>query len=74
VRPGEPLRSRRDHDKATAAEADFLALLADSPWDLAMCDGVTDALAVEGFDILDNADFATWARLVPKRSPPPGRR
>jgi hypothetical protein len=63
VRPEEPLRTR---DGFTAAKTDLDNLLGQQ-FALAVIDGVTEALTVEGLSLIDNADIAIWLRLLPKR-------
>lgn len=65
VRPDEPLHTR--DGKATAANAAFGRVLAARRYDLAVVDGVTEAMTTEGLDLMSNADIATWSRRVPKR-------
>ena len=64
VRPDEPLTSRLGG--FTAAILDLKDLL-EAKCDLAVIDGVTEALTTEGLSLLDNADIAKWLRLLPKR-------
>ena len=64
VRPDEPLCNR--HGVATAGNVAFGAVLEDD-YDLAVVDGVTEAMTTEGLDLMSNADIATWSRRVPKR-------
>jgi hypothetical protein len=64
VRPDEPLAAR--DGKATAGGVDFANLL-DRAYTLAVIDGVTEAMATEGLDLISNADIAKWSRLLPKR-------
>ncbi len=63
IRPEDPLRGR--DDKHTNAGRDFDAICADT-YDLAIIDGVTDAMVMEGFDPKSNAEVSEWNRLVPK--------
>ena len=69
LRPDEPLMDRRG--RTTSGGLDFLRVidgdLALGPWDLAVVDGVTEAMTVEGLALTDNADIATWLRRVPSR-------
>lgn len=65
VRPDEPLGDR--HQRITAAELDFEALLAGEPFDLAIIDGVTEAMLTEGLNLMDNADIAGFMRRLPRR-------
>lgn len=58
LRPEEPL----DGYATTALDA----ALARQPT-LAIVDGVTEALAVQGLDLRDNGDVARWLTLVPRR-------
>lgn len=65
VRPDEPLR---DHaGRITAGGIDLEAVMTSGPFDLAVIDGVTEAMTVEGLGILDNTEIARWQRLLPKR-------
>jgi hypothetical protein len=64
VRPDEPLQG--GHDTYTPASIDFEKLL-ETPWDLVIIDGVTEAMTVEGMSLIDNTDVARWMRLLPKR-------
>lgn len=64
VRPDEPLRAR--NGAWTDAVVDFEHLLACS-YDLAVIDGVTEAMVTEGLSLMDNADIAAWLRTLPKR-------
>jgi hypothetical protein len=41
-------------------------LLRSNEWHLVGIDGVTEAMTVEGLSLLDNADIATWLRVLPK--------
>jgi 5S rRNA maturation endonuclease (ribonuclease M5) len=63
IRPDEPLRTRNGFTKA---KLDLESVL-EQPYDLAVIDGVTEALTSEGLSLLDNADIALWLRLLPKR-------
>ncbi len=63
IRPEDPLRGR--DDKHTSAGRDFDTICADT-YDLAIIDGVTDAMVMEGFDPNSNAEVSEWNRLVPK--------
>ncbi|MGA0894614.1 MAG: AAA family ATPase [Ilumatobacteraceae bacterium] len=65
VRPDEPLHDRSG--RATAGNVAFGAVLASRAFDLAVVDGVTEAMTTEGLDLMSNADIATWSRRVPKR-------
>jgi hypothetical protein len=64
LRPEEPLKDK--HGRVTGAFGDICELAAMGA-DLAVVDGVTEAMVTEGLNILDNADVATWNRLVPRR-------
>lgn len=65
IRPDEPLESR-DH-RVTAGGLDFVDVLAEQVYSLAVIDGVTEAMTTEGLEMMDNSDVATWARRLPKR-------
>ena len=58
VRPDEPLEERGWEALASA--------LAARPA-LAIVDGVTEALALQGLDLRDNGDVARWLALLPRR-------
>ena len=57
VRPDVPIDDR--------GWADLAPALATAPT-LAVIDGLTEALTVHGFDLLDNTDIARWLGLVPR--------
>jgi hypothetical protein len=65
IRPDEPLCNRQGtplagwHALAAAVNA--------RTYTLVIIDGVTEAMTVEGLELLDNADVARWLRLLPKR-------
>lgn len=42
-------------------------LVADRHFTLVIVDGVTEAMSLEGFDLLDNKDVATWLARLPRR-------
>jgi len=63
VRPEEPIVNR--NGTYTPAGVDF-GLLLKNTYDLAIIDGVTEAMATEGFDLMSNGDVALWMRRVPK--------
>jgi hypothetical protein len=65
LHPEEPLADR--HGTPTLAERDLAHVLAEKPWDLAVIDGVTEAMTTEGLDLIDNADVAAWIRRLPGR-------
>jgi hypothetical protein len=65
LRPDEPLADR--HGKATAGHADLDELLATHRFNLAVIDGVTEAMTTEGLDLMSNADIAIWSRRLPRR-------
>lgn len=65
VRPDEPLADRTG--KATAGESDLAGVLERYRFDLAVIDGVTEAMTTEGLDLMSNADIAIWSRRLPKR-------
>jgi hypothetical protein len=71
VRPDEPLEDGRG--RITAGGVSFARLLdgeftdGATDWDLAVVDGVTEAMTIEGLDLNSNADIATWLRRVPVR-------
>jgi AAA domain len=68
LHPDEPLMDQRG--RTTGGGLDFLRVINGDlagPWDLAVVDGVTEAMTIEGLALIDNADVATWLRRVPKR-------
>lgn len=65
IRPEEPLHD--SHGRATAGNAALGVVLEAGPWDLAVIDGVTEAMTTEGLDLMSNADAAAWSRRLPKR-------
>jgi hypothetical protein len=65
IRPDEPLCTR--HGQATAGNVAFGLALKARQYQLAVVDGVTEAMTTEGLDLMSNADIATWSRRVPKR-------
>jgi hypothetical protein len=56
VRPEEPIDERHRHELERAAADASLAIL----------DGVTEALALQGLDLASNSDIATWLELLPR--------
>ncbi|MGO8724409.1 MAG: AAA family ATPase [Acidimicrobiales bacterium] len=65
LRPDEPLRTR--HDEPTPAGEDLQRVLVDRSFALAVVDGVTEAMTIEGLDLMSNTDVATWMRRLPRR-------
>jgi len=65
LRPDEPLATR--DGRFTAGNTDLAELLERAPFDLAVIDGVTEAMVTESLDLRDNADVARWIRRLPKR-------
>lgn len=69
LRPDEPLMDSRG--RVTGGGVDFARVVAGDlttgPWDLAIVDGVTEAMTTEGLALIDNADIATWLRRIPRR-------
>lgn len=63
VRPDEPLKGRTGY---APGWVDLVHLIK-RRYDLAVIDGVTEAMTVEGLNLLDNTDIAVWQRLLPKR-------
>ncbi len=59
VRPMEPLGGGINRD-------DLRALLTEHQPTIAILDGVTEAMTVHGLNPLDNADVATFGRLLPR--------
>ncbi len=65
IRPDEPLYDK--YGTALPGAVDLGFLLDDYPWiDLAVIDGVTEAMTVEGLNLIDNADIARWMRRLPR--------
>lgn len=64
LRPDEPLYDH--HGKSTPGALDFEDVL-DASYDLAVVDGVTEAMTTEGLELNSNADVAMWLRRLPKR-------
>lgn len=64
VRPDEPLRTR--HEEPTAGADDLRRVLAERSFDLVVIDGVTEAMTIEGLDLMSNADVAVWMRRLPR--------
>lgn len=65
IRPDEPLYDR--DDRITPGGVDLSAVLDGEPYDLAVIDGVTEAMTTEGLELNSNADVATWMRRTAKR-------
>lgn len=64
VRPDEALQT--GDGRWTAGGIDYMALVG-RKWSLVLVDGVTEAMTLEGMELLDNTDNAKWMRLIPKR-------
>ena len=65
VRPDEPLvRLQGQRRSATWPSSNGTS---STPGQLAVIDGVTEAMTTEGLSILDNTDVAIWQRRLPKR-------
>jgi hypothetical protein len=64
VRPEEPLMVG---DKYTTGASALDHLLATNTYRLAVVDGVTEGMAVEGLDPLGTQDFATWKQRLLRR-------
>lgn len=64
VHPEEPLMIR---DAYTTGAAALDHLLATNTYALAVVDGVTEGMAVEGLDPLGTQDFATWKQRLLRR-------
>jgi hypothetical protein len=64
----QPTDALYDHkaNRALPGSIDLAELLAGNEWHLVGIDGVTEAMTVEGLSLLDNADIATWLRVLPK--------
>lgn len=69
VRPEEPLATlKRSGETVYTAHAVILGqLLEDHDYALAVIDGVTEAMVIEGLDINSNTDAAAFMRRLPKR-------
>lgn len=65
VRPDEALRD--NHGRFTDAWMDLVDVLDARTYQLCVIDGVTEALTVEGLELISNTDIAAWMRLLPKR-------
>lgn len=50
----------------TFAEAPEFASLLEQQWDLAILDGVTEALGLSGKSTMDNDEITTWMRDIPR--------
>lgn len=64
IRPDEPLADK-DGSRGTQAGAE-LDRTFDEGADLVVIDGVTEAMMLEGLDLMGNRDIAAWMRLLPK--------
>ena len=64
VNPEEALIHR---GKATPGHVVLGQLLETNQYDLAIIDGVTEAMVIEDLDLMSNADAAAWMRRLPKR-------
>lgn len=53
--------------RITAAETVFMETLHSRSFALAVLDGVTESIALEGLEMNDNGDIAKWLQLIPKR-------
>jgi len=64
----QPTDGLYDHkaNVALPGAVDLADLLDANTWHLIGIDGVTEAMTVEGLSLLDNADIATWLRVLPK--------
>lgn len=65
IRPDEALCDR--YGNPTNGNLAFGTSIEGQTYDLAVVDGVTEAMTTEGLDLMSNADIATWIRRVPKR-------
>ena len=65
IRPDTQIGSGRE--RITAAEARFMETLDARHYTLAVLDGVTESVALEGLDLNDNTDIADWLQRIPKR-------
>ena len=66
VRPEVPVGNQH-RQAVTQAELRLRAHLDARPWRLAILDGVTESMAVEGLDPNDNAAVADWLGRIPRR-------
>ena len=64
VRPNEPLMGSRGAFTRHMAE---LERHLEDDWTMIVLDGVTESMTVEGLDLIDNTDVATWLALLPRR-------
>jgi len=64
IRPDEPLHARNG---TLLPGAVTLGQHMQHTWHLAVIDGVTEAMTVEGLNLMDNGDVARWMALLPKR-------
>jgi hypothetical protein len=64
----QPTDALYDHktNAALPGAIDLALVLKSNTWHLVGIDGVTEAMTVEGLSLLDNADIATWLRVLPK--------
>jgi hypothetical protein len=65
IRPDEALSDK--YGQPTSGNLAFGLALHGQTFDLAVVDGVTEAMTTEGLDLMSNADIAKWIRRVPKR-------
>lgn len=64
MRPDEALMTR--DQRITPGGLDLADAIKDRSYRLCIIDGVTEAMTVEGLEINDNVDIATWMRRLPK--------
>lgn len=67
VRPEEPLATVDRYTRETRYTRGHIALTAlldTNRYDLAVIDGVTEAMVTEGLDMMSNPDIATWMRRL----------
>jgi hypothetical protein len=65
LRPDEALHDRQG--RVTPGGLDLGDVLESGPFQLAIVDGVTEAMTIEGLELISNADVARWIRMLPKR-------
>jgi hypothetical protein len=66
VRPIEPLSAR--NGAVTWASVDLYELTASfTNYSIAILDGVTEAMSLEGLDLISNQDISTWIKMLPRR-------
>src|SRR3982750_3607111 len=64
IRPDEPLMDSRG--RLTAAAADLADVVKGQAFELAVIDGVTEAMTREDLSLIDNADVVRWLERLPR--------